>query len=109
MEDDRLMEILALNKDKSFVQRILKPKDYPSLDLGGGKTASHKMSWAESEGKYHVFPTILYGPDKQLHQYTDWKEAWDNVKETGNFIEFDTPEEADDFSKNYKRYWKMGK
>lgn len=70
--------------------------------LGGGKRATHKMSWAEVDGKYIVFPTVLY----------DWKRlvdygnaALDNVLKTGNFIEFDSPEKADWFSRRYKTVW----
>jgi hypothetical protein len=104
------MAILQANKAKSFVQRILNyqgPQNSPVLDLGGGQYATHKMAWTEADGKYRVYPTVLwdgkklvdYGPDK----------AYDQVLRSGNFIDFDSPDAADWFSKNYKLVWPADK
>ena len=108
MDDNRLLELLEQHKGKSFVKRILTPDKYPSLDLGQGRKASHLMSWIEAGGRYFAYPTVLYDGKGGLTRH-DPRKAWEQVRQTGNFIEFDTPEEADWFSKNYKRYWKMGK
>jgi hypothetical protein len=97
-------QILEQNKDKPFVKRILKPSDYPSLDLGEGRTASHLMTWAQVGDKYVAFPTVLQ-EGKKLKKYIP-DEAWSRVKDTGNYIEFNTAEEADKFSKEYKNHWK---
>ena len=102
-ERKKIRSILDKNKDKSFVQRILKPDNFPRLDLGNGNYATHKMSWGESDGKYRVFPTVLFG-DGKLQQYEP-REAFGHAMNTGNFIEFDSAEEADWFSKNYKKVW----
>ncbi len=47
--------------------------------------------------------TILWD-GKQFKQY-EWRDAYDQVKQTGNFISFNTEEEAADFGKNYKLIW----
>jgi hypothetical protein len=98
-----IMDTLLANKDKSFVDRIINRRKYPVLDLGNGQYATHKMAWNESDGKYHVFPTVLYD-GKELRQFSP-DEAYNHAKSTGNFIEFNTPEEADYFSKRYKAFW----
>jgi hypothetical protein len=98
-----ILAILEKNKNKSFVQRILNPKKYPVKQNKDGSVSTHLMSWTESDGKYYVYPTLLMTKDG-LKQY-DPDEAWKHVKTTGNFIEFDLPQEADFFSKHYKDIW----
>jgi len=103
MDKARINQILQANKSKSFVDRILNKDRYPTLDLGNGNYATHKMAWAKVGEKYYVFPTVLWD-GKKLTQY-DPKKAYGYVKKSNNFISFDTPEEAADFSKNYKLIW----
>jgi hypothetical protein len=102
-EYDRLMEIMQKNASKSFVQRILAPEKYPTLPQQGGGHATHRMSWAEADGKYYVFPTVLMEKDGKLKDYGD--RAWDAVTKTGNLIEFDNPDEASWFAQRYKAAW----
>jgi hypothetical protein len=104
---NRAMQILSANADKTFVKRILTPEKFPKLDLGRGQYATHKMSWVDTEDAngnpvYHVFPTVLYD-GKQLKDYGD--QAYDHARETGNYIEFKNPQEADWFSRRYKAVW----
>ena len=53
--------------------------------------------------KYRVFPTVLHEGGR-LRRYEPG-EAWKRVEKTGDYIEFDTAEEADMFSKEYKQFW----
>lgn len=102
----KLRQILQDNADKSFVQRIVNymgPQNSPVLDLGNGELATHRMAWNEAGGRYFAYPTVLMGQDGKLKDYGD--SAWDHVVKTGNYIEFQSPQEADWFSKNYKRIW----
>lgn len=99
-EKDDVMRILQANADKTFVKRILFPDKFPKLDLGDGNYASHKMSWSEVNGKYHVFPTVLYD-GKQLVQY-DPDTALKLALKSGNTIPMDTPAGADWLSQKYK-------
>jgi hypothetical protein len=85
------------------VDRILRKDDYPTLDLGDGNYATHKMSWMEDEGKYRVFPTVVYD-GKKLFQLPA-REAYERALDTDDFIEFSNSEEANWFSKNYKMVW----
>ncbi len=106
-EYKKILSILEANKDKTFVKRILEPDKYPRLDLGDGNFASHKMSWVSTKDEtgaleYHVFPTILWN-GKELKDYGN--KAYEEVSQTGNYIKFKTPEEADWFSKRYKIVW----
>lgn len=104
-EDDRkkVMKILNANKKKSFVDRILNQKNYPVLDMGDGNVATHLMAWSEVDGKYRVYPTVLWN-GKALTEY-DPEKAFDFTTRTNNYIDFDTKKEADWFSKNYKVIW----
>jgi hypothetical protein len=104
----KMKQILEENKNKPFVDRILNRKYYPTLHLGDGKYATHKMAYMQTEDNsgnpiYRVFPTVLYNGDK-LKQHNP-KEAFKLTSQTGDFIDFKTPEEADQFSKRYKAVW----
>jgi hypothetical protein len=100
----RVRQILDANKDKGFVQRILYPEKYPTLDLGNGNYATHKMSYVQVGDKYHVFPTVLYDGKGALTQY-DPRTAYAHARQTGNYIEFDNPNDAEWFSRRYKAVW----
>src|SRR5688572_25515035 len=102
-EYQRLMQILKTNANKSFVQRILRPDEFPTLPLGNGSHATHRMAWGESGGKYVVYPTVLLNDKKQLQDYGD--DAWKHAAQSGNFIEFDNAQDADWFSQRYKGAW----
>ncbi len=96
-------KILEANKNKDFIQRILRPDDYPALPALDGKTKTHLMSWGESDGKYQVYPTIIH-KDGELIQYKD-DEAAQHAMKTGEYVEFDNPADAAWFSERYKAYW----
>jgi len=100
----KLLELLDKNKDKEFVQRILNPSKYPTLDLGDGTKATHLMAWGEQDGKYYAYPTVLMNKKGELEQQ-DPDTAFKNVMQSGDYIEFDDPDEADWFTKNYKMLW----
>jgi hypothetical protein len=97
--------ILSQHSDKDFVQRILKPAESPILEDRDGKGyATHKMAYEYNNGKYYAFPTIMR-EGKGLRDYG--KEAFREALNRGEYIEFNTPGEADWFSKNYKKIWEM--
>lgn len=101
-EYNQLMNVLNQNKDKSFVKRILDPTSYPTLDLGNGSYATHRMAWTEADGKYFVYPTVLLDNGK-LKDFGD--EAWHHVRQTGNYIEMPSADDAEWFSTRYKAAW----
>jgi hypothetical protein len=101
-EYQRLMQIMQQNAGKTFVQRIMRPNDFPTLDLGNGSVATHRMAWGQMGDKYVVFPTVLYD-GKGLKDYGDG--AWDHAIKSGNIIEFDNPKDAEWFSTRYKGAW----
>lgn len=100
-----ISKILSENKNKSFVQRILNPHAYPVLQNPDGTVSTHSMAWAEAnDGKFYVYPTVLTTPKGQLVRHSD-DDAWKHTQATGNFLVFDSAEEADYFSKHYKDAW----
>lgn len=103
MDLARIKQILERNQDKSFVKRILRPGQYPSLDLGDGWEGTHLMAADTVKGHPIVYPTILWDGEK-LTQFNR-EEALKQVLKTGNYITFDSLEEAIGFSKDYKQYW----
>jgi len=103
-EYQKLMKILANNMQMNFVKRILSPDLYPTMDLGNGDYATHKMAYSTGDGGAYVYPTIVY-KNGQLEQLNG-KDAWDYANQNKELIRFDSPEEADWFSKNYKKIWR---
>lgn len=103
-EHQLLMQTLMANKDKSFVQRILNPSQYPTLDMGDGNYATHRMAWTEAGGKYYVYPTVLLQDNGQLKDYGP-DEAWNHVTKSGNYIEMPSADDAEWFSTRYKAAW----
>lgn len=100
---NQIYNVLDNNKSKNFVKRILKPKDYPTLDIGNNNYATHKMAWGQEDNDYDVYPTVIQD-GKKLKQLGN-KSAFDYAKKNNEYIKFDTPEKADKFSKNYKKVW----
>ena len=56
----------------------------------------------ESDGKYYVYPTVLRDGEV-LNDYGDG--AWSEAYKRGEYIEFNSAEDADWFSQNYKNVW----
>ena len=110
MDLEQIKRIIAINRNKQFVKRIIRRDNYQPLDLGvdaNGKhwTATHKMSWGDDgRGNYFVYPTVAEGPDGRLMEFGG-TEAWGRAKATGDFIHFDNAGDADAFSQQYKKYW----
>lgn len=98
-------DILLKNKDKNFVQRALNPTDYPSIKLPDGDNATHKMAYAEVDGKYIVYPTIIQDDKGDLKEL-DGDKAIDHALKNGEYISFDNEKDAGWFSENYKSIWK---
>ncbi len=105
-EMDQLREILRDNDEKLFVKRIIRPKDYPTLDLGDGNYATHQMQWGDvdtPQGKrYVVYPSVQLQGNKLIDL---GEKAWDHAMKAGDYIEFDNPAKASWFSKSYKKVW----
>jgi len=104
-----LINILNKHKDKNFVQRIMKPdaEMNPLLDeyAGPGTHGTHLMSSGElPNGKGFAYPEIIQTQGGNL-QRLGRREAMDYAVKTGEYIEFDTPQEAEWFGKNYKKVW----
>jgi hypothetical protein len=104
LAQDPIAAKLAQHAEKPFVQRILRPDSYDPLVLSGGDTASHMMAYSEVDGRHVVYPTVIQGESGELRKFP-FDTALDMALKSGNFIDFDTAEEADFFSKNYKRYF----
>lgn len=107
MDKKRLYDILTTNADKDFIQRIIFKDDSPILKNKDGSYSTHSMTWGQFGDKYRVFPTVLRDGDG-LKRFKPG-EAWERVEKTGDYIEFDSAEEADYFFWNYKRYWESKK
>lgn len=96
--------ILSKNSDKNFVRRILFPENYPTLPEGDGQVATHKMAWSDDDGAYYVYPTVVQGENGELVEL-DPDEAFDYALKNREFIKFKDPQQADEFSQEYKKYW----
>jgi hypothetical protein len=98
-----VLKVLDKNKSKDFVDRILNSSKYPDMPTPGGKpgeTSTHLMAYATNDVGAFAYPTIFYNKDtKKLFMPKDPAKY---AQETGEFIRFNTEEDADFFTKNYK-------
>ncbi len=106
-----LLKMLQENGDKNFVQRLMNPYIFPVLwdVLQGGDVGNMMMSSGYTgnsvEGtKGFVFPQIIQEKDTGKLKKLGTRQAMDYARKTGEYLEFDTPEEAEDFGTNYKKY-----
>jgi hypothetical protein len=117
--DKAVFSTLEKNKDKDFVRRILRPDDSPILKGAGpnGEDESHRMAVMDMEvggkTKYAVYPTIQRNVEisgskvnSDLKNYGMGKEGMDEAIKRKEYILFDSRDEADWFSKEYKRLWR---
>jgi hypothetical protein len=110
-DDEIQWRTLQHNKSKDFVRRALNPNS-PRITndkrLPKGYVASHQMGWTTMEsgplkGKHIAYPNITTtGRSKKL-EWPDPKTAVKTAVEKGEYIEFKTAGEADQFSRKYKR------
>jgi len=108
MELEQIFSTLISNAEKGFVKRILSPEKYPTLPMGrdangNERTSTHIMSYGEADGRYYVFPTVVFD-GKGLHQLSA-SDASRNALENNEAIWFDSEKDASEFSQEYKRYW----
>lgn len=72
-----------------------------------GSVASHKLSYAEADGKYYVYPEVQM-VDGKLIDYTDPKnkgvDSFKQALQTNNYIVAPSEEIAANFTKAYKQY-----
>ena len=101
------MATLEKNKTLPFVDRVLKPEEYPTPSLfDEDRMQTHVMSAEQDDdGNWFAFPNVIM----QKGKYKKFKTAslaMKNAKKTGNLISFGKGENAKqkalNFSANYK-------
>lgn len=103
----RIKGILAENRDKTFVSRVERPQEFPSLPLGPGREGTHLMSYGDHPGGgYMVYPEIIFDHRSGTLRQLSSADAHQHAVLTGNFIPFQRKAEADWFSKAYKKVWR---
>ena len=109
MNDDEayqaIFDLVNRHKDKNFVQRWIKPHEYPVLDMGNGNYGSHLISSTKVNGQTLLYPEIIQRPGSHELEQLGRKEALDYALQSGEYIPMKSDEEADWFGKNYKRLW----
>lgn len=103
--DSWVDSIVNSNLRMNFVDRIARPNLYPSLPIQDG-IATHMMAWGHIKGKPSVYPTIIFDPNTMKLQQLSDDDAYDHAIRSKEFIPFGSEEEADLFSKQYKRFWR---
>lgn len=105
MNKVRLLETLLFYKGKDFINRIINAGDFPFLENRDGTKSTHGMAVSEKDGKFYVYPTVVY--EGGIMQRLGPDTAWNRAITSGDFIEFETEEDARDFSKEYKQFMPM--
>lgn len=108
------------NSNLNFEQRILNADTSPVLfersnlydDLNNIGLATHKMSWGEVDGKYIAFPAVVQKSNLiPILEELSPRDAFNYALQTGEYREFDTPEEAAAYAnatndnEGYKKDW----
>jgi len=113
MNQLRILDIINKNKEKEFVYRLLNAKDLPSLPNRDGSTSTHGLTWKPriktlryAKGKkkkvYIVYPTVVLAEGEMMRLGP--KTAYNRAVEFGDYIEFNNWQDADEFSKEYKKF-----
>ncbi len=102
MDQLRVLEIIEKNKDKDFINRLINAKDFPVLLNRDETTSTHSMAWGEADGRFFVYPTVVLEEGEMMRLGPDT--AWGRAMRTGDYIEFDKMEDADEFSREYKKF-----
>jgi len=100
-----LEDVMSRNAEKKFVKRFNQPEvDRESIDNGNGSFSTHSMSHeVDGEGQWSAFPTVEdYGGGMERYEL---RHAQQLARQTGNEVLFDNQDDAEFFSKNYKRLW----
>ena len=107
MVKDQMLAIMGKNADKNFVQRILNPSTYSGIEIANAKGApqgtvsTHLMMSGEIDGgKGIAYPSIFY--NAQTNSLYQPENPYKESKSRGEVIIFNTPKEAEFFTKNYK-------
>jgi len=109
MERSHLQKLLLRNQDKNFVRRILTPDKYPILsrpDIAEqpGSYSTHLMAFSELPGGgVFVYPEIVHNEQTNKLTRLPSKDAARMALQTGEYLTFDTPAQAEWFVKNYKK------
>ena len=101
MDQLKILEILNENKGKDFVNRILNAVSFPTLPNRDGSESTHGMMFSEVDGKYIVYPSVVY--DEEVMARLGPDTALGRALRTEDFVEFDTIQDAYEFSKEYKK------
>jgi hypothetical protein len=115
MDDDQLNawvdQLLKKNTKLNFVDRIVRPDLYPTLEDGEGGMKTHLMSWGTMGDKKTpiVYPSVIFDPETQKLQELDPDAAYEHAIKTKEYLPFPNEQAADLFSREYKRHWRDGK
>lgn len=93
-------DALQRNIKKDFVQRIIDPLSVPPLQNEDGTSSTHSMMSAGVDGRQIALPTVVNVGGELVRLSED--EAIRHALNTGEFIEFNSQEEADAFATQYK-------
>lgn len=106
-------DVIPSDSPLQFEQRILRPSQFPVLDMGRGQVMTHKMMNAEVDingvSTPVAMPTVVYDPAKKRLTELSPDAAFEHAIKTGEYRTFGTPEEASAYAEGmYKRHWGQG-
>jgi hypothetical protein len=96
-----LLTVINKHRDRDFVQRLVTPDSSPILELGNGQIGTHMMASSDNI----VYPNIVRMPGQNNLKLLSPDDAYRYARESGEFIPFETPEQAEWFGKNYKKIY----
>ena len=105
-----LEELIAYAKEQNprFIQRMSEPLRYVKINFRNNEGedewnhATHMMTFTDNI----VYPMVQEDPRGQLFIFEDPDKALAWAELNRNVLRFNSPEEAENFAKNYKQGWK---
>ena len=106
-------DVIPSDSTLQFEQRILRPSQFPVLDMGRGQVMTHKMMNAEvgldGVNTPIAYPTVVYDPKTKRLTELGADAAFEHAMKTGEFRKFDNPDMAGAYAEGlYKKHWGQG-
>lgn len=99
------------NSNANFISRLKDKNRNYIKDWNSNRISTHKMSYAEVDGKYIIYPEIQELKQGTLFDFTDpkynlnWKDALKSALDRNDYIIAPSEDMAIEYTKNYKNYY----
>lgn len=91
-------------QEANFVQRLKDP-NRKKINNSDGSVSTHKLAWAEVDNKIIIYPEIQEINGELVDLSNDRDKALKSALANNDYVEMQSPEEAEWFTTHYKEYY----